>query len=110
MRFPIGNSFIASFSSKFRLQPAKKVKTKRFYTPPLGDKKRRVFLPSKKNLLQASGVRDQRRKEKGTVGNEKSKHEAKNKRDGQRLCIACRKSGVSKERDPSTLWCAHEIF
>ena len=51
MRFPIGNLCIACFSSKFGLQQAKKVKTKRFYTPPLGGKKTTRFLLPKKNLL-----------------------------------------------------------
>ena len=54
MRFLEGNSLTGSFSRKFRVQLAKKVKTKSIYTPPLGEKKQQVCVSPKKYFWQVS--------------------------------------------------------
>ena len=50
MRFLEGNPVIGSFSRKFRVQLAKKVKTKSIYTPPLGEKNNKFVFPPKKSF------------------------------------------------------------
>ena len=54
MRFLEGNPVIGSFSRKFRVQQAKKAKTKSIYTPPLGEKKQQVCVSPKKYFWQVS--------------------------------------------------------
>ena len=51
VRFLIGIWCIPRFRGNFSPPAAKKAKTKRFYTPPLGRKKRQSLFPPKKNLL-----------------------------------------------------------
>ena len=52
MRFLEGNPVTGSFSRKFRVQQAKKAKTKSIYTPPLGEKKEQVCVSPKKYFWQ----------------------------------------------------------
>ena len=51
VRFPIVIWCIPRFRGNFDPPAEKKAKTKRFYTPPLGRKKRQSLFPPKKNLL-----------------------------------------------------------
>ena len=51
MRFLVGIWRIPRFRCNFSPPAAKKAKTKRFYTPPLGRKKRQSLFSPKKNLL-----------------------------------------------------------
>ena len=51
VRFYFGIWCIPRFRGNFRPPAEKKAKTKRFYTPPLGRKKRQSLFPPKKNLL-----------------------------------------------------------
>ena len=51
VRFPIGIWCIPRFRCNFRPPAEKKAKTKRFYTPPLGRKKRQSLFSPQKNLL-----------------------------------------------------------
>ena len=57
MRFLKWISSVACFSSKFSPQQAKKVKTKRFYTPTFGEKKTTRFVSPKKIFWKVSEAR-----------------------------------------------------
>ena len=55
--FPYWNLVHSSISLQFSPPAAKKVKTKRFYTPPLGGKKTTEFVsPQKESFGKSKGV------------------------------------------------------